>query len=147
MHYKKFENTYVIRLEKKDELISSLRKFVEQERIAGGFFYGLGAVKDVSLGYFDVEVKEYKERAFKEDFELTSLVGNVSFAKEKIIVHAHVTLANSKFGVYAGHLNRAIVTATVEMVFNPLQGKLEKEVDPETGLNFLKLKGREIETQ
>jgi hypothetical protein len=141
MQYKKFGNSYVIRLEKEDELIASLREFVEKERITGGFFYGLGAVRDVSLGYFDVEKKEYREKSFEEDFELASLTGDVSFAGEKMIVHAHVTLANGEFEVYAGHLNGAKVTATVEVVFNPLQGKLEKKVDPETGLNLLDLKG------
>jgi predicted DNA-binding protein with PD1-like motif len=141
MQFRKFGNSYVIRLEKGDELIASLRKFVEREKVTGGFFYGLGAVRDVSLGYFDVEKKEYKEKSFEEDFELTSLVGDISFAGEKVIVHAHVTLANSEFGVFAGHLNRTTVTATVEVVFNPLSGKLEKEVDPDTGLNLLNLKG------
>lgn len=131
----------MIRLEREDELIASLRAFVEKERITGGFFYGLGAVRGVSLGFFDVERKEYKEKSFEEDFELTSLVGSVSFAGEKIIVHAHVTLADKDFKVRAGHLNSAEVTATVEVVFNPLQGKLEKKSDPETGLNLLDLKG------
>ncbi len=141
MQYKKFGNSYVIRLEKEDELIASLRGFVEKESITGGFFYGLGAVRDVSLGYFDVEKKEYKEKTFAEDFELTSLVGDVSFAGEKIIVHAHVTLADKDFKVRAGHLNSAKVTATAEVVFHPLQGRLEKKVDPQTGLNLLDLRG------
>ena len=139
MQYKKFANTYVIRLERGDEIIDSLKTLVEKEEIRGGFFYGLGAVKNVSLGYFDVEKKEYKEKPFMQDFELTSMVGDVAFSGEKIIVHAHVTLAGEDFKAVAGHLNKATVTATTEIVFNPIEGKLSKKTDPITGLNLLDL--------
>ena len=140
MRYKRFGKTYVIRLEKDDELISSLEEFAKKENISGGFFYGLGAVRDVSLGFFDVENKEYKSKSFTQDFELTSLVGDISFSEKKIIVHAHLTLADQDFKVVAGHCNRAVTTATVEVVFNPLEGKLEKKVDPQIGLNLLDLR-------
>lgn len=140
MQYKRFGTAYVIRLEGEDEIIDSLKVLVEKEEIRGGFFYGLGAVKNVSLGYFDVEKKEYKEKSFEQDFELTSMVGDVAFSGDKIIVHAHVTLAGEDFKVVAGHLNKATVTATTEIVFNPIEGKLSKKIDPITGLNLMDLK-------
>jgi predicted DNA-binding protein with PD1-like motif len=140
MQYKKFANTYVIRLERGDEIIDSLKTLMEKEDIRGGFFFGLGAVKNVSLGYFDVEKKEYKEKSFMQDFELTSMVGDVAFSGDKIIVHAHVTLAGEDFKAVAGHLNKATVTATTEIVFNPVVGKLSKKIDPITGLNLMDLK-------
>jgi len=141
MEYKKLGNSYVVRLEEGEEVIDSLKIFAGKEMIRGGFFYGLGAVNRVTLGYFDVEKKEYKERSFEEGFELTSLVGDISCSGEKIIVHAHVTLANEDFKVLAGHLGKAYVTATLELIFNPLEGRLEKKPDPETGLNLLDLRG------
>jgi predicted DNA-binding protein with PD1-like motif len=140
MQYKKFANIYVIRLERGDEIIDSLKTLVKKEEIRGGFFYGLGAVKNVSLGYFDVEKKEYKEKSFEQDFELTSMVGDVAFSGDKVIVHAHVTLAGEDFKVVAGHLNKAAVTATTEIVFNPVEGELSKKIDPITGLNLMDLK-------
>ncbi len=140
MQYKRFATTYVIRLERGDEIIDSLKTLVKKEKIRGGFFYGLGAVKNVSLGYFDVEKKKYKEKSFMQDFELTSMVGDVAFSGDKIIVHAHVTLAGEDFKVVAGHLNTAMVTATTEIVFNPVEGKLSKKTDPITGLNLMDLK-------
>jgi len=140
MQYKKFSKTYVIRLEIGDEISNSLKTLVKKEEIRGGFFYGLGAVNKVSLGYFDVEKKEYKEKSFEQDFELTSMVGDVAFSGDKIIVHAHVTLAGEDFRAVAGHLNRATVTATTEIVFNPVEGKLSKKTDPLTGLNLMDFK-------
>ncbi|HVP36036.1 MAG TPA: PPC domain-containing DNA-binding protein [Terriglobales bacterium] len=140
MQYKKFGTTYVIRLEVGEEIIDSLRMLVEEEKIKGGFFYGLGAVRSVSLGYFDVERKQYKEKSFNRDFELTSMIGDVALSGDKIIVHAHVTLAGMDFRAVAGHLNKATVTATTEIVFNPIEGKLSKKIDPISGLNLMDLK-------
>ncbi len=140
MQYKRFGTSYVIRLEAGDEIIESLRTLTKKEEISGGFFYGLGAVKDVSLGYFDVEKKEYKEKSFKHDFELTSMVGDVALSGDKIILHAHATLAGEDFKAVAGHLNRATVTATTEIVLNPVEGKLSKKNDPITGLNLMDFK-------
>jgi predicted DNA-binding protein with PD1-like motif len=141
MRYKKFVDTYVIRLETGEEVIESLKRFVEKEKIRGAFFSGLGAVNDVSLGYFDFERKEYEKKVFEQDFEVTSLVGDVSFLDEKIIIHTHVTLADKDFKIIGGHLNKATVTATLEIVFNPVEGSLLKKLDPKTGLNLLDLKG------
>ena len=140
MQYKRFGTTYVIRLEVGEEILDSLRTLVKREEVKGGFFYGLGAVKSVSLGYFDVERKQYKEKSFEQDFELTSMVGDVALAGDKIIVHAHVTLAGEDFKAVAGHLNEATVTATTEIVLNPVEGKLSKKIDPISGLNLLDLK-------
>lgn len=140
MQYKRFVDTYVLRLERGEEIIDSLKTLVEKEEIKGGSFYGLGAVRDVSLGYFDVEKKEYNEKSFDQEFELTSLVGDVSFLDEKIIVHAHVTLADQDFKAFAGHLNQAKVTATVEIILRPIDGRLRRMPDPVIGLNLLDLK-------
>ncbi|MDH4223241.1 MAG: DNA-binding protein, partial [candidate division Zixibacteria bacterium] len=101
MQYKKFGTSYVIRLEIEDELIGSLNEFAIKEKITGGFFYGLGAVKDVSLGYFEVEKKKYKEKTYDMDYELTSLVGDISLFENNVMVHAHVTLADKYFRVLA----------------------------------------------
>jgi len=139
MQYKRFGAAYVLRLEMGDEIIESLRTLAEKEEIRGGFFYGLGAVKSVSLGYFDVEEKKYKEESFKQEFELASLVGDVSLLDEKIIIHAHATLADQDFKAFAGHLSRAEVTATVEIFLRPTGGVLNRKHDPSIGLNFLDL--------
>lgn len=140
MQYKRFGPTYVLRLEPGDEVIESVRTVAEKEEIKGAFFYGLGAVKDVSLGYFDVKSKKYKEKSFEQDFELTSMLGDVALSGDMVIVHAHVSLAGEDFRAVAGHLNRATVTATTEIVVNPIEGKLSKKTDPITGLNLMDFK-------
>lgn len=40
--------------------------------------------------------------------------------------------------VFGGHLNRAVVSATCEMVVEVLDGTVDRQYDPVTGLNLFK---------
>jgi hypothetical protein len=137
--YKKNSFGYVVRLEKGEEVISSISQLTEKEEIPGGFFLGLGAVKDVTLGYFDMEKKEYIKKTFEDEFELSSLVGDIFYLDGKPGVHAHATLSDPRFNIIGGHLFSALATATVELFIYLTDDVLKRRPDPEIGLNLLDL--------
>lgn len=139
MFFKKIANGYLLRLEKGEEVIESLTNLAEREKIPGGFLYGLGAVKDVTLGYFDTATKEYRKRDFKDDYELTSLVGDIFYFEGKPGVHAHVNLSGPDFTVIGGHLVKAIITGTGEFFIYTTDETLKRKKDPSSGLNLLDL--------
>jgi uncharacterized protein len=139
MFFKKITNGYVVRLEKGEELISSISQLAEKEKIPGGFLLGLGAVKDATLGYYDVEKKEYIKKTFEAKFELSSLVGDIFFLEGKPGVHAHATLSDPNFNIIGGHLFSALATATVELFIYLTDGVLKRKLDPKIGLNLLDL--------
>ena len=61
---------------------------------------------------------------------------------DEFYTHIHMSAGNDKGEVFGGHLNRAIVSATCEMVINIIDGKVDGKVDryfdEEIGLNLFK---------
>ena len=139
MFFRKIPNGYVVRLEKGEEIIESLTSFAQKKKIPGGFLYGLGAVKDVTLGYFDVANKKYVKKDFDNEYEVTSLVGDIYYFEEKPGVHAHVNLSDADFNLIGGHLFKAVITGTGEFFIYTTDQILERKKDPQSGLNVLDL--------
>ena len=50
-----------------------------------------------------------------------------------------MSAGNDKGEVFGGHLNRAMVSATCEMVVTVIDGEIDRYADPDVGLNLLKL--------
>ena len=57
MDYKKFNNKYVVRLDKGEELVEELKKFCKDQKIKLGSISGLGATDKITIGLFDVKDK------------------------------------------------------------------------------------------
>lgn len=139
MQYLKTKNAYILRLEQNEELITTLKDFVIDNKIKSAFFYGLGTIKELILGYYDTKQKIYHKRTFVEEYEISSLIGNISYLSTDPIIHIHLTIAADNFIAYAGHLFQGLVGATCEIILFPLAIKLPRKADPKLGLNLLDL--------
>ena len=56
----------------------------------------------------------------------------------KPYIHLHMSAGDEKGAVYGGHLNKAVVSATCEMVVNILEGTVDRYYDEQIGLNLLR---------
>jgi len=139
MKYISTGQSYVIRCFNGEEIISVLTGLCEQENITSGWIWGLGAVKSVILGYFDMELKSYVREELEEDFEIVQLTGNVAIHKDKLMFHLHICLADGSFNTLGGHLFSAEVGATAELLLTPFSNPLIRTTDTQTGLNLLEL--------
>ncbi|MCJ7739947.1 DNA-binding protein [Candidatus Microgenomates bacterium] len=128
---------WILRLEKGEEIISAMSKFCRENKINGGFFYGIGACDMVRIAHYDEISKKYSSRKFKKALELLNITGNIAREKE-LIIHAHVTLADNQFHVFGGHLLEGRISITSEIFLCALP-TLKKKFDPETGLKLLDL--------
>jgi len=137
MYYSKTKSGYVLRLEVGEELQESLRQFVQKEGLEGGFYQGIGMLHQVELAFFLREEKEYHRQFFDGDFELVSLLGNISSVEEEALPHSHVVLSNQKFETVSGHLVRGTVCVTAEIFLVPSDISLGREEDPI--LRFMRL--------
>jgi len=140
MEYREeYDGSYLIRLHKGDEIISSLISLADEFGLCGATFDGIGAVDKAEIGYFDTEMKDYVRVEIFDQRELLSLKGNIgSGPDEKLIVHAHVILGDRNMTVIGGHLFSGRVSVTVEIRLFP-SDDIRREPDSETGLNLWEL--------
>jgi uncharacterized protein len=134
----KEENKYVLRLNRGEEVISTLKNFCKKESVLSASFTGIGAVNKVKLGWYDVENKEYEKKEFQEKLEIISLIGNVAKMNEEIIVHTHGTFGTREFKTLSGHIDEMIVSATCEIILEKFEKPIERERSEEIGLNLMK---------
>ena len=132
-------NVLVIRLERGEEIVSSLLACARQYGIHAASVSGIGAVDGAVLGFFNLETKAYRENTFAEPLEVLSVTGNLSVRDGAPHAHLHASLGRESGEAIGGHLVSATVSATAELFLQPLNGTLIRTFSEETGLNLLKL--------
>ncbi len=141
MEYRRFNNNIVVRIDRGEEIIKSLFFIIEKEKIKLGTITGIGAVNDACIGIFNTATKEYASINYKGDFEICSLVGNISTKEGNPYIHAHIVIGNNlENNIVGGHLNSAIISATCEIFIHDIEGEIDREFNHETGLNLIKFK-------
>lgn len=140
MEYKRFNNVIFVRIDRGEEIISSLKAVCECERVKLASVFAIGATSDFTVGVLDVETKKYISNDFFGNYEIVSLCGNVTSKDFEFYAHLHMSAANEKGVVVGGHLNRAVVSATCEMIVNVIDGIVERSKDSVTGLNIFDFK-------
>ena len=140
MKIRRNETGFLVVLDVGDEVIVSLKKLADAERIGEASFTAIGAVRDVVLGYIDLETKSYVRREFGADsMELVSAIGNLAQLDGDPVVHCHATVGDREMQIYGGHLFRAVASVTVEIFLRVYDGEINRRFDPESGANTIQL--------
>lgn len=138
MDYRKIGDTFVVRIDKGEEIVSKVLELARRENIALASIEALGAVDRFTAGVFDVEEKKFRGNTFTGCFEIVSLTGTLTTMDGQPYCHLHMSAGDSQGHVFGGHLNEAFVSATCEMVVRALPGTVERAFDPDTGLNLFR---------
>lgn len=136
MQYRVFGDTYVVRLQRGEEVLACLRALCEKESISLGTVSAIGAVNHVVVGVYRVDEQKYVANTFDGVMELTSLMGNITEKDGEPYLHLHATFGDLTGKVIGGHLNEAVVSATCELFVRKVEGHVGRRLDPETGLNI-----------
>ena len=131
------EKTFALVFDPGDEVIEELTNFAKENDLSAARFTAIGAFSDATLGYFDMEKKEYKKIPVDEQVEVLSLVGDVALFEGEPKLHAHAVLGRSDGTTRGGHLLGAHVQPTLEVVIVESPEHLRRETDEETGLPLL----------
>ena len=138
MEYRKFGDTYVVRMDKGEEILEQVKALAMAEDIRLASVQALGAVNDITVGVFDTVRKEYHANHFQGAFEIVSLTGTIDSMNGEFYSHLHMSAGDSQGHVVGGHLNRAVISATCEMAVRVLPGAMDRAFSPEVGLNLWK---------
>ena len=136
MQYRVFGDTYVVRLQRGEEVLACLRELCEKESISLGTVSAIGAVNHVVVGVYRVDEQKYVANTFDGVMDLTSLMGNITEKDGEPYLHLHATFGDLTGKVIGGHLNEAVVSATCELFVRKVEGHVGRRLDPETGLNI-----------
>lgn len=134
----KHKDLWFLRLDKDEDLFSTLEAWAAENNLKSGHLSGIGALKDVELGFYHLSRKEYDRKVFPHEAELLSLEGNLAFLNGKPFFHIHTVLGDENFNAYGGHLFKATVAVTCEINFRPLEIEANRELNEDIGLNLLK---------
>jgi predicted DNA-binding protein with PD1-like motif len=134
-------NGYLLRLETGETVHESLIRFAGERGLEGGVISAIGAVRDVELGFYHLDRREYERRSEEGDLEVVSLTGNLSRLEGKPFLHAHAVLSRPDCTVVGGHLFRAVVAATLEVTVILADLKLTRRPDPRVSLSLLEKAG------
>lgn len=138
MEYRKFDSTIIARIDKGEEILEKVKEIALKENIKLASISALGAVNDFTVGVFKTDKKKYYSNLFQGYFEITSLTGTINTMNGEFYTHIHMSAGNEKGEVFGGHLNRAVVSATCEMVITIIDGSVDRYFDEEIGLNLFK---------
>lgn len=137
MQVKRLQDAYLVRLERGEAVIESLRRFADVHRIGFASLTAIGTFERVTLGYYDTVDKAYRNKDFEEGVEVLTMAGNISKGSDgERIVHAHAVVGRSDYSTLGGHVVEATVGPTVEVVVRTAPTTICRRDDPDTGLNL-----------
>jgi predicted DNA-binding protein with PD1-like motif len=133
--------TFAVVMETGDEAVACLQEFVRANKISAAQLTGIGAFAEATLGYFDWQKKDYISNLIPEQVEVASLIGDVALSSAgEPALHIHVVLGKRDGTALAGHLQKARVRPTLEVILNESPAHLQKVHDPQSGLALIRPK-------
>ena len=121
-------------LAKGDNINKTFESFAEVKGVGCAWLNGIGALENPEMGYYSLEDKSYYRKTFKGEYELTSLIGNITLKEGKPFSHTHITFSDTEFRVFGGHLFNANITAAGEFIMQFGSAEINREMNAEIGL-------------
>lgn len=136
MDYKRFGDTVVARLDRGEEIHEQLRLIAQKENIKLAQVSGLGAADDVTVGVFVVQEKRYHANRFTGDMEIVSLTGTINTMDGEYYAHLHMGVSDVQGNMFGGHLTKAVISVTCELVIRIIDGRVDRKHHPDPGVNL-----------
>ena len=134
----KIKRIIFAKVEAEEDLMDSIIKMVRKHNIKSGFINCIGALKKFTIGFYEIDTKNYKIETFNENVELLTCMGNITYNDGEPIIHLHVSLGRRDYNVIGGHLSKpSIVSVTGEVSIFETDKKFNRANDPQFNLSLL----------
>ena len=128
---------YVLSLDNHVSIVEALTAFCEKRKIKAGAVSGIGAISSATFRFLDPATKQYVDKTFDEQMEITNLTGNLSYKDGKPYLHLHATAGRRDYSCVGGHLLDARVNGACELIVEWFTMHVfGRRFDEETGLNL-----------
>ena len=128
---------FIVSLDNHVEIMEGLAAFCRDIRIFCGQVRGIGAVCEATFRMYDPATKEYVDKTFSEQMEITNLTGNISEKDGKPYLHVHATCSRADYSCIGGHLLSARINGACELLVDKFgDTSVGRYLDSETGLNL-----------
>ena len=135
MKYRKIGEKIFVSLQTGDLINKTLMEIAVKENISNAWINGIGAIDSVEVGYMDVVNKKYQKRNFNDNYELISLIGNITIKDGVPFVHTHITFSDTEYKVFGGHLFDAKITATGEIILTVADSNIDRQFNENVGIH------------
>jgi len=133
------ERMLAVAFEPDEEVMNGLEDVAKTEGLTAAHFTAIGALRAVTLGFFDLARRDYRRIVVDEQCEVVSLIGNVALDGEAPKIHAHAVVGRADGTTRGGHLLEAWVQPTLEVLVVESPAHLQRRTDAQTGLPLLDL--------
>jgi predicted DNA-binding protein with PD1-like motif len=118
-------------------VLDEILKIAQSEGILTGSVIATGRVGDLTLSYYDDDSREYRDHMLDGNYEVVSLIGNITLKDGEPMLHAHGTFADKDLKVVGGHLVSATVLPVLEVVINPTENTVSRKFDENLQLTVI----------
>ena len=139
MQYKQINKKVIVRIDKGEEIVQTLKQICTKLHIKAGTITGIGATDRAVVGLLDTKTKKYQSIELVGDHEIVPIIGNISTMNSEVYLHLHANLCNAKHQSFGGHLTSAVVSVTFEGVIDIFDGAVDRVFDEHSGINLLSL--------
>ena len=116
-----------------------LTQFCKDHQIINGQISGIGAIKEIELGTYDLKNQEYITHKIHDIWELTSYQANIQLKDEEPFIHAHINISDHDLTVKGGHLFEAKVAVVGEFILTNINSSGKRLLNPNIGLACMNL--------
>ena len=134
MEVKQSGQIFLVYIQKDEPVMETLTSICKNNEINNGQISGIGAVKEIEIGAYDLDSKTYLRKQYTENHELISFQGNITLKDGTPFIHAHITIGNHDLNTRGGHLFEMKVAVVGEFIIRKIDSNAYREFNDDIGL-------------